>query len=137
MGVPHGQKSRTISVHKSIAHVRDQGSAEAPMVCVCVLSHFSRVRLFATLWTVPHQAPLSMRFPRQEYWSGLPCPPLGDLPNPGIEPMSLMSPALAGGFFTTSATWEARFLWQGSPKTPHMHRTRQSQHTTWLPIPRK
>ena len=88
MGVPHGQKSRTISVHKSIAHVRDQGSAEAPMVCVCVLSHFSRVRLFATLWTVPHQAPLSMRFPRQEYWSGLTFPSLGDLSNPGIEPES-------------------------------------------------
>ena len=46
-------------------------------------------------------------FSRQEYWSGMPCPPPGDLPNPGIEPTSLMSPALAGGFFTTSATWEA------------------------------
>ena len=46
-------------------------------------------------------------FPSQEYWSGLPCPPPWDLPNPGIEPVSLMSPALAGGFFTTSATWEA------------------------------
>ena len=52
-------------------------------------------------------APLSMEFSRQEYWSGLPCPLLGDLPNPGIKPTSLMSPALAGGFFTTSATWEA------------------------------
>ena len=50
-----------------------------------------------------------MEFPRQECWSGLSCPPLGDLPNPGIEPGSLMSPALAGGFFTTSATWEAPF----------------------------
>ena len=47
---------------------------------------------------------------RQEYWSGLSCPPLGDLPNPGIEPMSLMSPALAGGFFSTSTTWEALIL---------------------------
>ena len=61
----------------------------------------------ATLWTVACQAPLSMGFSRQEYWSRLPCPPPGDLPDPGIEPMSLMSPALAGGFFTTSATWEA------------------------------
>ena len=60
-----------------------------------------------TLWTVAHQAPLSMRFSRQECWSGLPCPPPGDLPNPGIEPMTLMSPALTDGFFTTSATWEA------------------------------
>ena len=46
-------------------------------------------------------------FSRQEYWSGLPCPPPGDLPDPGIEPWSLASPALAGGFFTPSATWEA------------------------------
>ena len=73
-----------------------------------VLSRFSRVRLFATLWTVAHQAPLSMGFSRQEYWSGLPCPPPGDLPNPGIEPSSLMSPALAGRFFTTSTTWKAQ-----------------------------
>ena len=55
----------------------------------------------------PPQAPLSMGFSRQKYWSGLSCPPAGDLPNPGIKPTSLKSPALAGGFFTTSATWEA------------------------------
>ena len=61
---------------------------------VCMLSHFSCVRLFATLWTVAHQAPLSMGFSRQEYWSGLPCPPPGDLLNPGIKAVSLMSPAL-------------------------------------------
>ena len=71
-----------------------------------MLSCFSCVRLFATLWTVAHQAPLSMGFSRQEYWSGLPCPPPGDPPNPGIEPTSLMSPALAAGFFTTSAILE-------------------------------
>ena len=47
-----------------------------------------------TLWTIAHQAPLSMGFPRQEYWSGLPCPPPGDLPNPGIKPGSSESPAL-------------------------------------------
>ena len=76
-------------------------------VCTCVLSHFSRVWLFATLWTVAHQASLTMGFSRQEYWSGLPCPPPGDLPNPGIEPMSLKSPTLAEGFFTTSAPGEA------------------------------
>ena len=72
-----------------------------------VLSRFSHVQLFAILWTVAHQAPLSMGFSRQEYWSGLSYPPPGDLPNPGIKPASLMSPALAGGFFTTRATWEA------------------------------
>ena len=76
--------------------------------CVCaVLSCFSRIWLFVTLWTVAHQAPLSMGFFRQEDWSGLPGPPPGDLPKPGIEPESPMSPTLVGGFFTTSAAWEA------------------------------
>ena len=54
-----------------------------------------------------HQATLSMGFSRQEYWSGLPCPPPGVLPDPEIKPASLKSLALAGGFFTTSTTWEA------------------------------
>ena len=58
----------------------------------------------ATPQTVAHQAPLSVGFSRQDYWSGLPCPPAGDLPDPGIEPLSLSAPALAGEFFTTSAT---------------------------------
>ena len=66
------------------------------------LSHFSHVQLFETLRNVAHQAPLSMGFPRQEYWSGLPCPPLEDLPDPGIKPGSLTSPALADRFFMTS-----------------------------------
>ena len=69
-----------------------------------MLRLFSYVRLFATLWTIVPQAPLSTEFSRQEYWSGLPFPSPGDLPDPGIKPMSLMSPALAGRFFTTSAT---------------------------------
>ena len=60
------------------------------------------VRLFATLWTVGWQAPMFMGFCRQEYWNELPFPSPGDLPNPGTEPQSLASPALAGGFFTTS-----------------------------------
>ena len=64
---------------------------------VCMLSHFSRIWLFVTPWTGAHQAPLSMGFSRQEYWSRLPFPTPGDLPNPGIEPISLMSPALASG----------------------------------------
>ena len=58
-----------------------------------------------TLWTVARQAPLSMRFSRQEYWSGLPFPSPGDLPNLGIKHRSFMSPAFAGGLFTTSTTW--------------------------------
>ena len=63
----------------------------------------------ATLRTVVLQAPLSMEFSRPEYWSGLLCPPPGALPDLGIEPVSLMSPALAGGFLTTRATWEAPY----------------------------
>ena len=63
-----------------------------------MLSLFNHVQLFATLWMEACQAPRSMRFSRQEYWGGLPCPPPGDLPDPGIKPASLMSPALAGGF---------------------------------------
>ena len=61
----------------------------------------SYVPHFATPWTVAHQTPLSMGFSRQEYQSKLPFPPPGDLPNPGIEPPSPVSPALAGRFFTT------------------------------------
>ena len=76
-------------------------------VCVCVLSLFSHVQFSATLWTAACQCPPSMGSSRQEYWSGLPSPPPGDLPDPRIELTSLMSPALAGKFFTTSATWEA------------------------------
>ena len=60
-------------------------------VCACVLSCFSRVQLFVTIWTVARQSPLSMGFSRQEYWSGLPCPPPGDPPDPGIEPDSYVS----------------------------------------------
>ena len=74
-------------------------------VCMQVASVMSDC---VTLWTVAHQVPLSMGFSRQEYWCGLPCPPLGDLPNPGIEPMSLISPALAGRFFTISTTRETQ-----------------------------
>ena len=74
-----------------------------------MLSLFSHVQLFATPWTVACQASLSLGFSRQEYWSGLPFPTPGDLPHPGIEPKSPKSSALVGGFFTTSATWEALF----------------------------
>ena len=70
----------------------------------------SHVRLFATPWTIVHQVPLSMGFSRQEYWCSLPCSPLGDPPDLGIEPMSPVSSALAGGFFTSSTTWKAAAL---------------------------
>ena len=74
------------------------------MTRVCLLSHFSYVQLFVTLWIVACQDLLSMEFSRQEYWSGLPFPSPGDLPNPGIKPVSFKSPALPGGFFNTSDT---------------------------------
>ena len=69
-------------------------------------SCLSCVQLFVTPWSVARQAPLSLGFFRQEYWSGLLCPPPGNIPDPGILPTSLTSPALAGGFFTASATWQ-------------------------------
>ena len=73
--------------------------------------HFSCVWLFVTPWTIDLQASLSMEFSKQEYWSRLPFPSPRDLPDPGIEPKSPVSPVLAGGFFTTSTIWEAyRFL---------------------------
>ena len=86
---------------------------------VCMLSCFSCVQLFATQWTVAHQAPLSMGFSRQKYRRGLPFHTPGDLPNPGIETASLISPPLAVEFFTTSVTWGAR-------KTQY-----QQSSTTW------
>ena len=96
MGLPHSMLDSCILMH------------------ACVLSCFSRVQLFATIWTAARQAPLPVGFSRQEYWSGLACSPPGNLPDPGIEPRSPASPALAAGFFITSTTWEAllhpRFL---------------------------
>ena len=72
--------------------------ADVLIFSYCVYAKLlSHVRLFGTPWTVARQAPLSMGFSRQEYWSGLPCPPPGDFPDPGVEPTS---PALVGGLFT-------------------------------------
>ena len=76
----------------------------------CMLIHFIHVWLFVTLSTVACQVPPSMGFSWQEHWSGLQHPPPGDLPDPGIKPVSLTSPALVGSFFTTSASWEAHIV---------------------------
>ena len=81
---------------------------------LCILSHFSPIWLFATLWTVAHQALLSTGFSRQEYWSEFPCPPPGDLPDPGTEPVSLMSPALQADSLPLSH--------QGSKSTIHQYK---------------
>ena len=77
--------------------------------CACVLTCFSRVQLFATPWTVVHQAPLSMGFSKQEYWSRLPFPSPGDLPDAGIEPRSLMFPVLQADSLPVELSWK-RFL---------------------------
>ena len=77
---------------------------------VYVLSHFHRVQLCAALWTVSLQAPLCMGLFRQEYWSGLPCPPPGIFPTQGLNPCLLHQPALTSGFFTASTSWEAQVL---------------------------
>ena len=87
----------------------DLAAKRLPQMKTAVAANLlSHVQLGATPWTVAHQPPLSMGFSKREYWSGVPCPPLGDLPDPGIEPVSLTSPTLSGGFFTTSTTWEAQ-----------------------------
>ena len=72
---------------------------------MCMLS---LVQLFVTPWTVAHQAPLSLGFLRQEYWSGLPFPSPEDIPDPRIEPLSPVSPALAGRFFSTEPLWKPK-----------------------------
>ena len=74
--------------------------------CAWMLSHFSCVWLFETLWTVSHQSPLSKGFSRQEYWCGLPCPPPGDLPNPGIKPGSLALQADSLTFWATRKAYD-------------------------------
>ena len=75
-----------------------------------MLSCFICVQFFAILWTVDRQVPLSMGFSRQGHWNGLPCPSPGNLPDPGTEPESLMSPALAGRFFTTEPPGKPTYL---------------------------
>ena len=102
-------------LESSVSLLWAPGSSMAHPFClrrcltVCALSHFSRVRLFATPWTVAFQVPLSIGFSRQEYWSGLLFPPPRDLPNPGFKLVAPVALALAGGFFTTEPL--------GSPQT--------------------
>ena len=90
-------------------------------VNMCVLSHFIGVWLFATPGTMAHQAPLSMEFSRQEYWSALAFPPPGNLPDPGIEPTSPASPALADRFFTRGDKREFLLCWMGANEFPISH----------------
>ena len=80
-------------------------------VCACVCA-CSVVSDSVTLWTVAHQAPLSVEFSRQEYWSQLPFPTPGDLPDPGIEPKSPASPALAGGFSAPTSPGKPVYIYE-------------------------
>ena len=96
--------------------------------CMCVFSHFIHVWLFVTLWIVAHRFPLSMGFSRQEYWSGLPYPSLGDLPNSGIEPESPESPALKAEPFTLSHQGIYHLTLEPSSPVPS-HSSRLSQST--------
>ena len=96
----------TIFASSSVFIDKHPVAEHCAVLCCAKLLH--RDQLFRTLWTVTCQASLSMRFSRQEHWSGLPCPPPGDLPDPGMEPASLTSPALASVFFTTSTTREGQ-----------------------------
>ena len=102
--VTHGLNLRLWHCRQILYHLSHQGTLN---IYICpLLSRFSRVWLFETVWITAHQAPLSMGFSRQEHWSGLPFPSPGDLPNLGIKPKS---PALAGGFFNHCATCEGPF----------------------------
>ena len=119
--VPGGPLAREAAVHKmatggavtpqppgrpaSLNRPVSKPEYRSPHGGLCVhAKSLSRVRLCVTPGAVARQAPLSVEFSKQEYWSGFPCPPPGDLPDPGMEPASLMSPALAGRFFPISAT---------------------------------
>ena len=110
-----------VSCHGSLEWLGSQACVFC--MCVCVPCHSSPVRLCATPGIGAGEAPLSMGFSRQEYLSGLPCSPPGDLLNPGIESTPLMYPTLADGFFTSSPSWEALCLLPMVNSSPcHRHR---------------
>ena len=95
------------------AHVSTAEQNTICHICECVLS---RVWLFAAPWTVAHQVPLSMEFSRPECWSGLPFPPPGDLPDPGIEPTSLETPPLAADSLPLVPPGKSLKIWYRKPK---------------------
>ena len=99
----HKESDTTKWLHFTFSQVEDMSTCVCVCVCVCVyvFSHQVLSNSFVTPWTVAHQASLSMGFPRQEYWSGLPFPSPGKLSNPGTEHASPASPELAAGFFST------------------------------------
>ena len=131
---PKAQGSQSVSFpsnHLQVVIAHCSFRTKLGWQCACVLSHFSCVQLFVTPGTVACQAPLSMGFSRQEYWSRLPFPPPGDLPDPGIEAGALMFPALATRFFT----WEAQGLQgehekRGGARCGYAHHGRMSGTTS-------
>ena len=108
---PRGQNPSLTSPALTSAFFTTSTTWEAPQKASQSVHSLSHVWLFVTPWNVARLAPFSMGFSRQEYWGGLLFPSPGDLPNPRIEAVSLMSSSLAGGFFTTSATWEGHCLY--------------------------
>ena len=102
-------RNRLTDIENKRAYVDTVGETNCKIGIETGRSVVSCVRLLVTLWTVAHQAPLSMGISRQEYWSELPSPTPGDLPDPGIEHESLVSPVLAGGFFTTEPPGKFHF----------------------------
>ena len=112
-------------------------------MCVCSIAQLCPTPCGP--WTVALKAPLSMEFFKQEYWSGWTFPSPGDLPDPGMEPKTLVSPALAGRFFTTRATWEARdcmkvkdsqsCLTLGNPMDYIVHGVLQARILKWVAFP--
>ena len=101
------ESAKLISLFIHSFHKQLLRSCSLPGAVSCMLSPVSCVWLFVTLWTVARQAPLSMELSRREYWSGLPSASLGDRPDPGIAPTSPVSLRTPGGFFATSAPWQA------------------------------
>ena len=110
MGIPGGRVINHPGLFRTVPNMKIHVCV---CVCVCVCALVAQSCLFVTPWTVAGQAPLSMGFSRQESWSGLPFPSPGDLAHSGIQPMSLASPALAGGFFTSEP--------QGKPLIMKVH----------------
>ena len=105
---PWGHKECDIT--EWLSHVHSDNAKAYPNMSESISHSLSHVQLFAAPWTVPCQAPLSMEFSRQGYWSGLPCPPPGDLPNPGIR---TRVSHIAGGSFTVWTTREPQKHWSG------------------------
>ena len=106
---PLADKSIFISINAALI-LGNKSDTDLDHFDLCHVCEFSRFWLFVAQWIIDHQAPLPLKIFRQKYWSGVPFPNPVDLPYPGVKLSTLASPALAGGFFTTSTTWEGLFI---------------------------